>query len=122
MRTENTRQSVTLDHFPLLIFNFGRLHQKYERVVASTFKVAYALVAAKTTRSIQWLEWLADVSREVLLAKHEATNLRRARTVAAIRSAEGRFALTYWDALARVIEEKTNELARYLKGELLSLS
>jgi hypothetical protein len=46
----------------------------------------------------QVLEWLVepyDISREVMLVKREAMNLRRARTVGAIRSVEGRVALKY---------------------------
>ena len=61
-------------------------------------KIARALIEAKIARSIQVLEWLAeryDLSREVMLVKREAMDLRRARTVGAIRSVEGRVASKY---------------------------
>jgi len=72
------------------------------------FKIARALIEAKIARSIQVLEWLAeryDVSREVMLVKREAMDLRRARTVAAIRSVEGRVALKYWSAYGKALPE-----------------
>jgi CRISPR-associated protein Cas1 len=71
-------------------------------------KIARALVEAKIARSIQVLEWLAeryDISREVILVKREAMNLRRARTIGAIRSVEGRVALKYWAAYGKVLPE-----------------
>ena len=71
-------------------------------------KIARALVDGKVARSIQVLEWLAeqyDISRELSLTKHEAMHLRRARTVSAVRSVEGRVALRYWDAYGRALPE-----------------
>lgn len=72
------------------------------------FKVARALVEAKIARSIQVLDWLAeryDISKEVMFVKREAMNLKRARTVGAIRSVEGRVALKYWAAYGNVLPE-----------------
>jgi CRISPR-associated protein Cas1 len=72
------------------------------------FKIARALVEAKFARSIQLLEWLAeryDISRDVLLVKREVLKLKRARTVGAIRSVEGRVALKYWVAYGKVLPE-----------------
>ena len=72
------------------------------------FKIARALVEAKIARSIQLLEWVAErynISQYVLLAKREALKLRRARTVGAIRSVEGRVALKYWAAYGKVLPE-----------------
>ena len=71
-------------------------------------KIARALIEAKFARSIQVLEWLAeryDLSREVMLVKREAMDLRRARTVGAIRSVEGRVASKYWTAYGKVLPE-----------------
>lgn len=71
-------------------------------------KIARALVEAKIARSIQVLEWLGeryDISREVMLVKRNAMNLRRARTVGAIHSVEGRVALRYWTIYGRVLPE-----------------
>jgi CRISPR-associated protein Cas1 len=71
--------------------------------------IAKALVEAKITRSIQVLEWLAeryDLSREVLLMKREAMSLSRARTIIAVRSAEGRIAVKYWSAYGKVLPEQ----------------
>jgi CRISPR-associated protein Cas1 len=77
-------------------------------VPAMKFKIAKAIVEAKIARSIQVLECLAeryDFSRDVTVVKHEALRLRRARTVNAIRSVEGRVALRYWDAYGKVLPE-----------------
>lgn len=43
-----------------------------------------------------------------MLVKREALNLRRARTVGAIRSVEGRIALKYWDAYGKVLPESVD--------------
>jgi CRISPR-associated protein Cas1 len=73
-----------------------------------TLNVARALIEAKIARTIQVLEWLKDrydISKDVALAKREAMNLRRARTVGAVRSVEGRVALKYWDAFGKALPE-----------------
>jgi len=73
-----------------------------------SLKIARALVEAKIARSIQVLEWLGqryDISRESSLTKREAVNLRRARTVGAIRTVEGRVALRYWDAFGKILPQ-----------------
>lgn len=72
------------------------------------FRISKSLVDAKIARSIQVLEWLAErynLSREIMLVKREAMNLRQARTVGAIRSVEGRVALKYWAAYGKVLPE-----------------
>ena len=77
-------------------------------VPTTKFKVAKAIVEGKVARSIQVLEWLAeryDISRDVSAVKREASRLRHARTVDAIRSVEGRVALKYWDAYGKVLPE-----------------
>jgi CRISPR-associated protein Cas1 len=71
--------------------------------------VARALVKVKIARSLQVLDWLAeryDIRREVRLAKREAMRLDNTRTVPQIRTVEGRTALRYWEALAKVIPEQ----------------
>jgi len=71
-------------------------------------RIAKGLVKAKIGRSIEVLEWLAeryDISKEILLAKHEAMNLNLARTVESVRSVEGRVAVKYWTAYEKVLPE-----------------
>jgi CRISPR-associated protein Cas1 len=73
------------------------------------FEIARAIIKGKITRSLQVLDWLAeryDIQKEVRLAKHEAVRLDSARTVPQIRTVEGRTALRYWKAFAKVIPEQ----------------
>jgi CRISPR-associated protein Cas1 len=70
--------------------------------------IARALVQAKIARSLQVLDWIAeryDIEQEVRLTKSEAIRLSKASTVPQIRTVEGRVALRYWEALAKVMPE-----------------
>lgn len=70
--------------------------------------IAKALVQAKITRSLQVLDWLSDgydIARETRVTRLEASKLRRAATVTDLRTVEGRVALRYWEAFAKVLPE-----------------
>jgi len=70
--------------------------------------IARALVQAKIAKSLQVLEWLGeryDIEKELRLTKREAMKLSKASTVPQIRTVEGRVALHYWEALAKVLPE-----------------
>lgn len=72
------------------------------------FSIADAIVRAKVARSLQVLDWLAeryDVEKQARLTKHEAFPLGKARSVADLRTVEGRVALRYWQAYASVLPE-----------------
>ena len=72
------------------------------------FTIAKAFVHAKITRSLQVLDWLRqryDIEREVQVTKHEASKLPKASTVIELRTVEGRTALRYWQAYAKVLPE-----------------
>jgi CRISPR-associated protein Cas1 len=72
------------------------------------FSIARSIVQAKVTRNLQVLDWLAqryDIERGVQLTKHEAFRLGKARSVADLRTVEGRVALRYWQAYASVVPE-----------------
>lgn len=72
------------------------------------FTIAKAIVEAKIARSLQVLNYLSDrydIEREFQRTKLEASNLRRATTVAGLRIVEGRVALRYWEAIAKVLPE-----------------
>jgi CRISPR-associated protein Cas1 len=69
---------------------------------------AKAIVKAKVARTLQVLDWLAqcyDIEKQVRLTKGEALRLGRARSVADLRTVEGRVALRYWQAYASVLPE-----------------
>lgn len=72
------------------------------------FQVAHAIIKAKISRSLQVLDFLAeryDIQREVQLAKREVARLERVETVPQVRTVEGRTALRYWEAFAKVVPE-----------------
>ena len=72
------------------------------------FEVAHAIIKSKINRSLQVLDFLAeryDVQRQIQLAKREAMSLDRAETVSQIRTVEGRTALRYWEAFAKLMPE-----------------
>jgi len=78
------------------------------RDLKKKFTIAHAIVKAKVARSFQVLEWLEeryDLQRQIRLAKSEAVNLRRVSTVGQLRTAEGRVALRYWDAIRKILPE-----------------
>jgi CRISPR-associated protein Cas1 len=71
--------------------------------------ISKALVEAKIARSLQVLKWLReayDIEKELRLMRLEASKLRRAMTVRDIRTVEGRSALRYWEAFAKVLPER----------------
>jgi CRISPR-associated protein Cas1 len=70
------------------------------------FQVAHAFVKAKIARSLEVLDWLGeryDIEQEVRMAKGEASKLGEAKTVNELRTVEGRTALRYWEAFAKVM-------------------
>lgn len=70
--------------------------------------IAKAIVEAKIVRSLQVLDWLSDrydIARETQVTRLEASKLRRAVTVTDLRTVEGRVALRYWEAFAKVLPE-----------------
>jgi CRISPR-associated protein Cas1 len=72
------------------------------------FSIAKSIVQAKIARNLQVLGWLAqryDIEKQVRLTKGEALRLGRARSVADLRTVEGRVALRYWQAYASVVPE-----------------
>jgi CRISPR-associated protein Cas1 len=72
------------------------------------FTIAKAFVQAKIARSLQVLDWLRqryDIEREVQVTKREASKLPKASTVIELRTVEGRTALGYWQAYAKVLPE-----------------
>jgi CRISPR-associated protein Cas1 len=72
------------------------------------FSIARSIVQAKIARNIHVLDWLAqryDIEKAVRLTKQEALLLSRVRSVADLRTVEGRVALRYWQAYATVIPE-----------------
>lgn len=72
------------------------------------FKIAHALIEAKIQRSLEVLTWLSqryDIEIEVRVTKGEAARLGEASTVNQLRTVEGRTALRYWQAFAKVIPE-----------------
>lgn len=72
------------------------------------FIVAKALIQAKIIRSLQVLDWLAeryDITEHQKRAQAETLSLFKAKTVSQIRTAEGRVALRYWQAIKSTIPE-----------------
>jgi CRISPR-associated protein Cas1 len=72
------------------------------------FSIANAIVQAKVARNLNVLDWLAqryDIDKAVQLTRQEALPLSRARSLADLRTVEGRVALRYWQAYASVIPE-----------------
>ncbi len=72
------------------------------------FTIAKAIVEAKIARSLQVLDYLSDrydIARETRVTRLEASKLRRAATVTELRTVEGRVALRYWEAFAKVLPE-----------------
>lgn len=70
------------------------------------FKITYALVHAKVTRSLQTLRWLRerhDIEREMERTKHEAMKLGKATGLMQIRTVEARTALRYWEAYGKAL-------------------
>jgi CRISPR-associated protein Cas1 len=68
--------------------------------------IAKDLVGAKIARSYQVLDWLPeryDIAKDVRIAKLEASKLKTVRTVAAVRTVEGRVAQRYWQAYGKVL-------------------
>jgi len=75
---------------------------------AKKYAIAKCIVQAKIARSLQVLDWLAqryDIEKEMQLAKKEIARIGIARTVADLRSVEGRVATKYWFAYAKVLPE-----------------
>jgi len=72
------------------------------------FSITNAIVRVKVSRNLQVLDWLAqryDIEKQVRLTKGEAFRLEKARSVADLRTVEGRVALRYWQAFSSVIPE-----------------
>lgn len=72
------------------------------------FTIAHALVEAKNQRSMAVLDWLAErykIERQVRAAKREAMRLSKASSVGQVRTVEGRTALRYWQAFAKLLPE-----------------
>jgi CRISPR-associated protein Cas1 len=72
------------------------------------FRIAKGIVQAKIQRSLGTLDWLGeryDIAKETRLARHEASKLPEASTVAEVRTVEGRTALRYWEAYRDAVPE-----------------
>ncbi len=70
--------------------------------------IAKALIQTKIKRSLQVLDWIAeryDITEHLKRARAEALSLFKAKTVNQIRTAEGRVALRYWQAIKSTIPE-----------------
>jgi CRISPR-associated protein Cas1 len=71
-------------------------------------EIAKVLIKAKIERNIQVLNWIAqkyDITEQLKKAKTEQLALFKAKTVSQIRTAEGRVALRYWQAIQSIIPE-----------------
>lgn len=72
------------------------------------YTIAKAFAEAKIQRSLAVLDWLRkryDIEREVQATKRAASFLSKANTIGRLRTVEGRTAVRYWRAFAKVLPE-----------------
>jgi CRISPR-associated protein Cas1 len=95
------------------------------------FEIAKRFVQAKITLSLALLEQFAqgcDIESETCLTKREAEKLSKAHTISRLRTVEGRVALRYWQAYAKVLPQslgfrgRTTDTYNYKASDCVNLA